>query len=394
MSLLGRTYEQLERLGKGGYGQVFKVRFGEEILAAKIFDEDEWVPLDDESEETTASDLALRELAFMTLLTKHDAPHCVPLLDFDFQLGGVDALTIVMPLYVQDVATAIEDGKMSLAQRAQVAVDVAQALCYLHESSPAIVHRDIKPENVLLDSKGRAYLADFGFMTFVFPGSPPSADPLSGDRSRSSTDSGLYGTATYVAPEYLAGAAPAPSGDVWAAGVMFLELLDQERLSASEDEEAIRYVLRRRTKFRRRRVPEDILVGMLTEDPSARMRAGEVLERLRATGAWTIPHPGRYVAPADAVTVAPEIADICSQLGAKTWYTRAAASVYARSSSLDPRLLAIVAAKMYEHRPFSDEEMLESLQLGMDALEEAQEAFVRQMRGDLLVAALREPTAA
>jgi len=133
---------------------------------------------------------------------------------------------------------------------------------------------------------------------------------------------------------------------------------------------------------------------MLTEDPSARMRAGEVLERLRATGAWTIPHPGRYVAPADAVTVAPEIADICSQLGAKTWYTRAAASVYARSSSLDPRLLAIVAAKMYEHRPFSDEEMLESLQLGMDALEEAQEAFVRQMRGDLLVAALREPTAA
>ena len=389
MSLLGRTYEQLERLGKGGYGQVFKVRFGDEILAAKIFDEDEWVPMDDESEETTASDLALRELAFMTLLTKHGAPHCVPVLDFDFQLGGVDALTIFMPLYAQDVATAIEDGKLSLAERAQVAADVAQALCYLHESSPAIVHRDIKPENVLLDFKGRAHLADFGFMTFA-SGSPASAAPVSTERTRSSTDSGLCGTATYVAPEYLAGGAPAPSGDVWAAGVMYLELLDHERLSASEDEEAIRYVLRRRTKFLRKRVPEKILVGMLTEDPAERMRASEVLECLRATGAWKIPPPGRYVAPTQSVPVAPEITDICAQLGAKTWGTRAAASVYARSSDLDPRLLAIVAAKMYEHRPLSDEEMLASVQLDMDALEDAQEAFVRQMRGDLLVSASLE----
>jgi len=45
-------------------------------------------------------------------------------------------------------------------------VEVAEALCYLHNCVPSVVHRDVKPENVLMSTKScsdaKAKIADFG----------------------------------------------------------------------------------------------------------------------------------------------------------------------------------------------------------------------------------------
>jgi serine/threonine protein kinase len=51
----------------------------------------------------------------------------------------------------------------SWPHRFSVALDVARALCFLHEvCNPPVIHGDVKPSNVLLDSSFRAKLADFG----------------------------------------------------------------------------------------------------------------------------------------------------------------------------------------------------------------------------------------
>ena len=57
---------------------------------------------------------------------------------------------------------------LSLAQRLSIAIDVASALYYLHNSSERpIIHNDLKPSNVLLDEDMTAHVGDFGLVKFL-----------------------------------------------------------------------------------------------------------------------------------------------------------------------------------------------------------------------------------
>lgn len=44
----------------------------------------------------------------------------------------------------------------------QMCRDVAQGLRYLHSSKPPVMHHDMKAKNILIDSRFRAKLCDFG----------------------------------------------------------------------------------------------------------------------------------------------------------------------------------------------------------------------------------------
>ena len=44
----------------------------------------------------------------------------------------------------------------------QIVRDIAQGLRFLHTSNPPILHRDLKAKNILIDSRFRAKVADFG----------------------------------------------------------------------------------------------------------------------------------------------------------------------------------------------------------------------------------------
>lgn len=79
-----------------------------------------------------------------------------------------------------------------------------------------VVHRDVKPANLLLETTGTARpmlrLSDFGIAIAL--GEP-----------RLTVHGTVVGTPGYLAPEALAGAAPSPAQDLYAAGVTAWQLL-------------------------------------------------------------------------------------------------------------------------------------------------------------------------
>lgn len=90
----------------------------------------------------------------------------------------------------------------------QIMRDIAQGLRYLHSSKPPIVHGDLKARNILIDSRFRAKVADFG---------------LSEKKKN-----GLTGTPFFMAPEYLRGKNYAPACDIYSVGMIMYEIYARE----------------------------------------------------------------------------------------------------------------------------------------------------------------------
>ncbi|OEL26606.1 putative receptor-like protein kinase [Dichanthelium oligosanthes] len=96
--------------------------------------------------------------------------------------------------------------------RMKIALDTARGLEYLHEHcNPPVIHRDLKSSNILLDSDFNAKISDFGLAV------------ISGSHSKGNIK--LSGTMGYVAPEYLLDGKLTEKSDVYAFGVVLLELL-------------------------------------------------------------------------------------------------------------------------------------------------------------------------
>lgn len=54
-----------------------------------------------------------------------------------------------------------------LADRVAKALEISQAMQYLHEQKPKVLHRDLKPSNIFLDDAGHIRVADFGHARFL-----------------------------------------------------------------------------------------------------------------------------------------------------------------------------------------------------------------------------------
>ena len=103
--------------------------------------------------------------------------------------------------------------KLPLSQKVGYIAYVCRALAYAHKQG--VVHRDIKPANVMVTSEGTVKVVDFGIARIA-------------ESSRSQTGQ-VIGTFAYMSPQQIDGGRADARSDVWAAGVVFYELLAYRR---------------------------------------------------------------------------------------------------------------------------------------------------------------------
>ncbi|EEF46121.1 serine-threonine protein kinase, putative [Ricinus communis] len=96
-------------------------------------------------------------------------------------------------------------------ERIARALEIAQAMQYLHEQKPKIIHRDLKPSNIFLDDANHVRIADFGHARFL------------GDEEMALT--GETGTYVYMAPEVIRCEPYNEKCDVYSFGVILNEII-------------------------------------------------------------------------------------------------------------------------------------------------------------------------
>ncbi|MBA0868932.1 hypothetical protein Goshw_020688 [Gossypium schwendimanii] len=105
--------------------------------------------------------------------------------------------------------------------RLRIAIGAARGLRYLHEDCRVgcIVHRDMRPKNILLTHDFEPQVTDFGLARWH------------SDQWTVGNEERAVGTSGYLAPEYSDGRRITQKVDVYAFGVVLLELLTGQRIT-------------------------------------------------------------------------------------------------------------------------------------------------------------------
>lgn len=153
----------------------------------------------------------------------------VPIFDAGEEAG--DPYLVFEYVSGRNLADALKaDGPLPSVKAASLMHQVADALAQAH--AQGIIHRDLKPSNILIDARdGAARVMDFGIAMRASE-EHPDAGPKA---------AGLTGTPAYMAPEYVTQQRISPQIDVYAAGLILLEMLTGQRVFDGGPVESILY---------------------------------------------------------------------------------------------------------------------------------------------------------
>lgn len=218
----------------------------------------------------------LRERFFREarVLARLDHPNIAPV----YSLGEHEGRPFMVMRYVEGrtlEGLVASRGRLDLTEALGIAVQVCDALAYLH--GQGFAHFDVKPSNVMIDAAGKCYLLDLG---------------LSGVAGDSAAVGGVvYGSLHYMAPELIrdASLADARADQYSLAATLFESLTGDSPFSCPDDNELLDRVLLAeppRLSERGAFVPESveqIMARCLRKRPAERFASVTVLRESLAT---------------------------------------------------------------------------------------------------------------
>lgn len=193
-------YRLLERIGRGGMGEVFRAKRCDGAFERDVALKCIWGGL---------APLAERFQRERELLAQLQHPGIAQLYDGGIAADGRPwfAMELVRGEPITDWCDARET---TLEQRIELLIQVCAAVDAAHRA--LIVHRDLKPANVLVDEAGRVKLLDFGIAKQLLPGEAEQAPTLAM-------------TPAWAAPEQRAGRPITTATDVYQLGRLLRALL-------------------------------------------------------------------------------------------------------------------------------------------------------------------------
>ncbi|HNQ87031.1 MAG TPA: protein kinase [Verrucomicrobiota bacterium] len=207
---IARLFPQLEiveLVGRGGMGAVYKAR--QPAL-------DRWVAVKVLPPQCMARPgFAERFNREARALARLSHPNIVAVYDF----GQAGDMPYFLMEYVEGVTLRrlVLERRLSPCEALRIVPQICEALQFAHDEG--VVHRDIKPENILLDTKGRVKIADFGIAKLVT--GEEARQPITQDQ--------VIGTPHYMAPEQVEHPQTVDHrADIYSLGVVFYEMLTGE----------------------------------------------------------------------------------------------------------------------------------------------------------------------
>lgn len=196
-------------IGHGGMSVVYRARQPrlDRVIALKILPKS-LAATPGFSERFTREGRVLARLSHPNIVTVHD-----------FGTSGGFGFLIMEYVDGVNLRQAMRVGRFTPEQALNIIPAICDALQFAH--AQGVLHRDIKPENILLDSKGRIKIADFGIAKII--------NEKAGEEMLLTQSGAKLGTAPYMAPEQV----EQPSSvdhraDIYSLGVVFYEMLTGE----------------------------------------------------------------------------------------------------------------------------------------------------------------------
>ena len=212
-------YEVTARIGAGGMGEVYRAR-------DTTLDRDVAVKILPDAFAADANRVARFQREARTLASLNH-PNIAIIHGLE-HVDGVHALVMEL-VEGEDLSAHIARGAIPFDDVLPIAKQIAEALEAAHEHG--IIHRDLKPANIKVRPDGAVKVLDFGLAKPTeAAGASPGASQSPTITTPALTQAGIIlGTAAYMSPEQARGKAVDKRTDIWAFGVVVLEMLTGRR---------------------------------------------------------------------------------------------------------------------------------------------------------------------